>query len=100
MLRQLDKEGFEKEVLDAAGKVGVLFHAHWAMPSVYQFVNMEQYPIFHVDIDETPEVGAILNLRALPALYIFNAGELQSYKIGYMEQDKIEEYLKQEGILV
>jgi thioredoxin-like negative regulator of GroEL len=99
MLEQLNKESFDTKVLDSTEKVGVLFHAEWAMPSVHQFINMEQFPVYHVDMEETPEVGAILNIRALPVIYVFEKGEIKSFKVGYMDVSEIQKYLQQEGIV-
>jgi thioredoxin-like negative regulator of GroEL len=99
MLKQLNKETFDLEVLDSTEKVAVLFHAEEATPAVYTFLNMEQYPVYHVNLDETPEVGAILGIRALPTLYVFDAGALQSFKVGYMSKEDIEIYLRNEGVI-
>jgi thioredoxin 1 len=99
MLEQLSKSSFEEKVLDAAEKVGVLFHAPWAFPSVEMFLKLKQYPVYQVDIEETPEVAAILALKAVPTLMIFEGGNILTFKVGLMSDSAIAEYMAQEGFL-
>jgi thioredoxin-like negative regulator of GroEL len=99
MLEQLNEDTFNEKVLDSTGKVAVLFHAPWAEPSVVMFLLMEQYPVYHVDVEENPEVGAIVNVKGLPLLMVFDHGTIESFKVGLMTESQIKVYLTQEEII-
>jgi thioredoxin 1 len=99
MLEQLNEQTFNEKVLSSSERVAVLFHAPWANPSIEMFLKLEPYPVYHVDIEETPEVAAIVAIRAVPTLMVFRDGQIVTFKIGLMEDNDLVSFLKQETLI-
>ncbi|MFC8411791.1 thioredoxin [Arthrobacter sp. NPDC057259] len=97
---------FEHEVLQADKPVIVDFWADWCGPCRMVSPVLDQIAAEHagtvdvvkVNIDENPQVAAEYGITSIPAIYLFNDGELKSSVIGarpkqYLEKE-FAEYLQ------
>ena len=58
----------------------------------------EQYAgrlrLFKVNVDESPDVAQLLNVRGIPALYIQSGGKLLDQRSGLMSADQLSDWIQ------
>lgn len=87
---KVDKNSFQKDVLDAAEPVVVDFWAEWCGPCKMIAPSLEEIAgelngkvkVAKLNIDENPELAARYGVRSIPTLMIFKAGEVADMKVG------------------
>jgi thioredoxin 1 len=81
---------FEKEVLQSPLPVLVDFSASWCGPCQRQLPVMEKFAsdnlqrvkVCKVDVDDSPDTSARLNIRGVPSIILFHKGERLDMKVG------------------
>ena len=98
-LIDLDVDSFEAAV--AEGKVLVDFWAPWCGPckmltpilEKVKVVVGDQAVIAKVNVDENPDLAAKFGIRSIPALLMFEGGEIKETLIGLKQQKELVDLL-------
>ena len=100
MLKRLNMENFETEVINNPGVVLVDFYADWCGPckmiasSVESIANeRDDVVIGKLNIDEAYDIAIKYQVMSIPTLIVFNNGIEISRYVGYRSKDAIEEML-------
>lgn len=55
----------------------------------------DKVEIYHVNVDEVPEVKAMYHVKDLPTMILFKDGEPQDKMIGYHPEQEVHKFLTQ-----
>lgn len=98
---KVTESNFEKEVLQAEGKVLVDFWAAWCGPCQMLSPIVEEVAseagdvkVGKVNVDEEPVLTIKYGIASIPALLVFENGEVVNKSIGYMEKDEVLDLIK------
>ena len=91
MVKHINQDEFEKEVLNQEGVVVVDFFATWCGPCKMLAPEIEkladeyvgQVPVVKVDVDEEPELARRYNVMSIPTLFVFKNGEAVATMMGF-----------------
>lgn len=96
MLKHLNKENFEKEVLKSQTPVLVDFFATWCGPCqmlgpiVEKLADSQQdFDIGKIDIDESQELAIEYGIEVVPTMVLFNQGKSVKMITGLMNAEEI-----------
>lgn len=98
----LTQENFDIEVLSSQIPVLVDFWAEWCGPCKMLSPTIEtlaqeyteKVKITKLNVDTAPDIAARYGISGIPALYLFNSGEVVDSMVGVQQKEKIEEMLK------
>lgn len=98
---KVTESNFEKEVLQAEGKVLVDFWAAWCGPCQMLSPIVEEVAaeagdvkVGKVNVDEEPVLAIKYGIASIPALLVFENGEVVNKSIGYIEKDEVLDLIK------
>ena len=101
MLKKIEKEDFEKEVLKNSKMVVVDFFATWCGPCqllmpVLEEISKERddFDIIEIDVDKAQDLAMQYDIEAVPTMIIFKNGTAIDRIGGYYAKDELEEELK------
>ncbi len=91
---ELNEQNFQQQVLDHDGTVLVDFYADWCAPcrAVGPVVDAlaEEYagqvPVGKVNVDNSPQLAAQYGIRSIPALLVFQNGEVVNQMAGFQSK--------------
>ena len=94
MIKYLEKN-FEEEILK--DKILVDFYADWCGPcrmmgNVLEEVNA--IDILKVNVDKYPKIAQQYGVMSIPTLILFEKGKIVKTNIGFIDLDKINEFIK------
>ncbi len=102
MIKHIENDDYEKEVLNKKGLVLVDFYANWCGPCMMLSPILEEiansrsgYDIIKVDVDESPEIAEKLEIDTIPTMIIYKDGKICKKIIGLIEKDEIVEILEE-----
>lgn len=92
-MKEVNTESFDKEVLQSSTPVVVDFWAPWcgpckALTPVMQNLSDENegVQVVDVNVDENPELASKYTISSIPAVLVFQGGEVVSRIIGLQKQ--------------
>ena len=99
MANNINKDNFSSEVLENDKLVLVDFWAEWCgpckqiSPRLEELANKysENLTVCKVNVDENRELAIEYNIRSIPALIIFNSGEMVDSLIGAVSLEELED---------
>lgn len=101
MIKKIEKEEFEKEVLKNSKTVVVDFFATWCGPCQMLMPVLEEiakerdnFDIIEIDVDEAQELAMEYDIEAVPTMIIFKNGTAIDRLGGYYPKEELEEELK------
>ncbi len=102
MSLNLDKNNFQKEILDFSGKVLIDFWAPWCgpcqmlAPIIDEITNElpDQVKVAKVNVDENQELSEQYNVSSIPTVLVFEKGQLKNTIIGFHQKQDYLEALK------
>ena len=100
MVVDINKDNFEKEVLESSGVVIVDFYGTWCMPCkilapiVDKVVEDNNLKLAKVDVDNNHELVKQFGIMSVPTLVIFKDGKQTSISSGVVSEDRILELIK------
>ena len=96
MLKKLNVENFEKEVLQAQGLALVDFYADWCGPCkmvapVLEEIAQEREDVLigKINVDESGSLAAKYQVVSIPTMILFKDGKEQGRIIGFKPKDDI-----------
>lgn len=97
MLKHVNKENFESEVLNSKGIVIVDFFAVWCGPCQMLTPVLEKLSevvdVAKVDIDEEQELAIKYGIEVVPTLIIFKDGEIKKEVSGFHSEKELKEII-------
>ncbi len=106
MVKELDKNSFQKEVVDSKELWVVDFWAEWCGPCKMIAPHIEEVAseyknrikVGKVNIDDYPQIATDFGVMSIPTLGIFQEGEMVDSIVGMVPvsyiEEKINSYLK------
>ena len=101
MIKKIEKEEFEKEVLKNSKTVVVDFFATWCGPCQMLMPVLEEiakerddFDIIEIDVDKAQELAMEYDMEAVPTMIIFKNGTAIDRLGGYYPKEELEEELK------
>ncbi|MCR4944558.1 MAG: thioredoxin [Clostridium sp.] len=102
MLKHINENEFQSEVLDASGVVVVDFYADWCGPCKMLAPILEELQeeltdikIVKVNVDENNAIANKYGIASIPTIKIFKAGEDKETKVGFMPKDMLKEAIEE-----
>ena len=96
MVKHINTDDFEEEVIKAEGKVLVDFFATWCGPCTMLAPVLEQVAdskpevkIVKVDVDEEPELATRYKVMSIPTLIVFEKGEVVKKSLGVISKAEL-----------
>ena len=96
MVKHINTDNFEEEVIKAEGKVLVDFFATWCGPCTMLAPILEQVAdskpevkIVKVDVDEEPELATRYKVMSIPTLIVFEKGEVVKKSLGVISKAEL-----------
>ncbi len=96
MLKKINEQNFENEVLDNEGTVLVDFYADWCgpckmvAPIVEEIANERpDITVGKINVDESGRLAAKYNVMSIPTLIVFKGGIEKDRIIGYKPKENI-----------
>lgn len=101
MLKHVSVEDFEDEVLKSDVKVLVDFYAVWCGPCKMMAPVLEEiaennngFKIVKLNVDENMSIAEKYNIMSIPALFVFDKGEVVNKSIGLISKNEVLDLLK------
>ena len=94
-LIEVNKDNFNKEVLESDSKVLVDFNANWCgpckmlRPILDEISNDGDIKIVSVNIDEEDELSEKYNVFSIPCLVLFDKGNEIKRSVGLISKDEV-----------
>jgi len=93
-LTQIDKNNFQKEVLDYKGVVMVDFYADWCGPCKMTgpiidelAEEMKNIKFVKINVDGNPELASQYNVFSIPTFLIFKNGSVINQFVGALSKE-------------
>ena len=101
MVKKINSDEFQNEVLNSKGIALVDLFADWCMPCqmiapIIEEISNEKADVnfFKINVDESSEVAVKYGISSIPTLLIFKDGELVNKAVGAYPKEKIVELLE------
>ena len=101
MVKELNNNNFESEVLKSQGKVLVDFYATWCGPckmlapivDAYAEAHAGELVVGKVDIDESMALAQTYQVMSVPTLILFENGTPVRQSIGLIPAEALEQFV-------
>lgn len=100
---EIDANNFDDEVLNADKPVVVDFWAPWCGPCkmvspVIEEIaadNKDKLKVCKVNVDENKDVASKYQVMSIPAIFVFENGEVKDQVTGYLSKEELQERIDQ-----
>ncbi|MDA3730158.1 thioredoxin [Niameybacter massiliensis] len=102
MIKHINKNEFQMEVLEAEGVVVVDFYADWCGPCKMLAPILEEVQaevnhakIVKVNVDENTELAAKYSVQSIPTIKMFVNGEVRHTSVGFQPKTALISMIEQ-----
>lgn len=92
----LDKKSFEEKVIKSDKKVMVDFYADWCGPCKKLSPILEDLSsevndayFYKINVDDNLELSQEYGIMSIPAVYVFDKGEVYKKSIGFVDKETL-----------
>ena len=93
---KLNKENFEKEILNGNGTALVDFYADWCGPCkmlapIIEEISAERADILvgKINVDDSPELAAQYQITNIPTVLVFRDGKVITRSVGFKSKQEL-----------
>ena len=97
MIKHINKEEFDKEVLTSKEVVLVDFYADWCGPCRMLapiLEEIENVNIYKINVDDEQELAMQYGIMSIPCLIAFKEGKEYKRSVGFTDKETIEKLIK------
>ena len=100
---EINKNSFEKEVINEKGLVLVDFYADWCAPcmmlkqSLQEIEKSHKIKICKINVDNEPELAVKFGVSSIPHVIFYKDGKKYDGFLGYHTTEEIEKIIKKIG---
>ena len=96
MLKEINSQNFNKEIIESGELILVDFFATWCPPCKMLSPILERiaesragYNIGKINIDESQELAIKYGVEAVPTMILFKGGEVVNKMVGLLDEEEI-----------
>ena len=98
MVKEINKEEFEKEVINSNIPVLVDFYANWCGPCmmlkpILNEIESDKVKIVSINVDDSMNIATKYNISTIPCLILINNGSEVKRNIGLVSKEEIEKFI-------
>ena len=101
MVQHFNDSNFDQEVLHSDVPVMVDFYADWCGPCKMMAPVLEEiaennngFKIVKLNVDENMSIAEKYNIMSIPALFVFDKGEVVNKSVGLISKNEVLDLLK------
>ena len=98
---EVNKDNFDKEVLESENQVLADFNANWCGPCRMMAPIVEEVAknnttckFYKLDVDEAESIARKYGIMSIPTLLLFEEGTLVQKNVGFMSKEDLESFVK------
>lgn len=101
MIKHINENEFENEIIKKEGVCLVDFYATWCGPCMMLSPILDEvansragYDIYKIDVDNNSKLATKLNIDTIPTICVYKNGKLVDRQVGFKDKEQIVELIE------